>query len=169
MSYVLTHNKRVGISMKINILKMCAICAIVVAMSATSSCKTDNPLVPDQLTQNQALWQNKNIKDYSYQIKVTWFSPNIYPVIITVSDGIATSKVSEQENHGITISMVNGLDTLDKVFIKLQETYLEKPNAIEVSYDSTYGFPTRVMVDPQANVLDEWWGFDITNFTPKVG
>jgi predicted secreted protein len=124
------------------------------------SCDT----VPDELEQNRLKWQEQGITDYSFTLKVQYFAPNIFPVVVTVKDGKAVYYVSEQPNHGITGMMISELDTIEKIFKVIQEEYSKKPDTINVTYDETLGFPVQFFVDSERMIMDEQWGFTITEF-----
>jgi hypothetical protein len=53
--------------------------------------------------------------------------------------------------------------TIDDVFSQVRGAYRDG-SKVTVTYDSRYGYPTRVDVDPQPNAIDDEWGFGISSF-----
>jgi len=53
--------------------------------------------------------------------------------------------------------------TIDDVF-RLLEKEKAQADKVTANYDDQLGYPTSVNIDEQASVIDDEWGFTITNF-----
>ncbi len=55
--------------------------------------------------------------------------------------------------------------SIDSLFDWLKRTQAAAPYRLEVTYDSTYGFPTSIFVDRNQNVADDEETISVTIFT----
>lgn len=121
---------------------------------------------PTSLSQNQQLWNSKNISDYSYHLQVgTGFRPpRTADVIVTVQDGVATGYdvVGEPENPNP--DDITPYDTFDKMFDLLKQAYGVEGDQVDVTYDPTYGFPTWSASYSKTLGLDTHFAITISDF-----
>ena len=124
--------------------------------------------VPAVFNSNYDLWSSKHITDYSFDIRISAFFPGSGNLIhIEVRDGIAQGYNQETQPYQTFPDMIIRIyDNIEKLFAQIKDAYENEADTISVSYDSEFGFPNHADVDPIRAMLDEQWGFTVTDFTP---
>jgi len=62
------------------------------------------------------------------------------------------------------------IDTIDELFQQLRDVYQgkstfgQKAERVDVTYDSTYGYPSDIFIDVSTLIADEEQGWTVTNF-----
>lgn len=155
---------------KILLFALCMVLAISPLAAACSNNESSQAPATstDVLNSNYALWISQNITDYSFTLQISMFiggSGN--RISIDIHDGVAQNydQVSDAPAY-LPDWIIEGYDTIDKLFANIKDAYESQADSIAVSYDTEFGFPSQAAVDPVAEVLDEQWGFTVSDFTP---
>jgi hypothetical protein len=101
--------------------------------------------------------EKSGIDDYEYHLRILCFCPpNVtFPVIIKVENGINLSVEYAQEPKEVTNDYFKPVDTIDKLFDVIQKAIDNEADSLVVEYDSTYGYPKSIAIDPIKNAIDE--------------
>jgi len=143
----------------------CLVTAMLVAgLLPFYACKGETSL----LVQNQKLWQNKQILDYSYRLDIggNFRPPPMGRFLISVKNGNPAGYTRLDQPGDTNNQNVIKYDTFDKVFALLEQSYQDPTLHMDVSYDAAYGFPTHVSVYSLTNILDFRCVITISGFTP---
>lgn len=129
-----------------------------------SACKS---AVPSAFTQNEKLWDSKNISNYNFTLQRNCFCPEDRrgPVNIQVRNGVPTSVVYPATGAAADPSFFSDIDTIEELFGKLKGAYKEKAARVDVTYDTVNGFPLTIYIDVSELMADEEQGYNVTNFT----
>ena len=130
-----------------------AIAAVVVLFAACS-----RP-VPGEVSRRQLQWQRKHVANYDF----VFFRESMVgrcSLLIEVRHGKVAS-ARRQQKCAWPLDPADA-PTIDGVFASEKSEY--RRHHVEASYDSTYGYPTGVGVDPIKNAIDDEWGFGVASF-----
>jgi Family of unknown function (DUF6174) len=121
-------------------------------------------LARSELSERRTQWILSGAFD-NYQLVVTahCFCPTDYtiPRRVTVVDGDVAS-VEPEPPVGFTMPL-----TVDDLF-DLVEQGFDDADAVDVTYDDVYGFPTTIAIDWDAAAVDEQSAYEVTEFTTSV-
>jgi hypothetical protein len=120
------------------------------------------------LNTNYELWKSKLITNYSFDNRISVFMPcseNLIHVEVYNDNAL---KYTQETNPYASLPdwIIDGYDTINKLFERIQKAYDEEADTITVSYNTGFGFPSHAEINPELTVFDEEWGFTVTNFTP---
>jgi hypothetical protein len=120
------------------------------------------------LRNNYELWKSKHMTNYSLDIRIRVFIPGSANLIHVEVRNSNVLKYTQETNPYASLPgwIIDGYDTIDKLFERIKTAYDEKADTITMSYDAEFGFPEYAEVNPESAVFDEEWGFTVTNFTP---
>jgi hypothetical protein len=124
-----------------------------------------------ELEQNRAKWESQHITHYRMSLTLPFFISNYdrMPLTVEVKNG---KVISVTDVHGETVFPENDGDltrdypelTIPGLFSYVQQTYLEKPASIEVTYDPVLGYPTTIYVDPYVEPCCQDFTYDVRDF-----
>lgn len=122
-----------------------------------------------EVERNQEKWQEAGISHYRYELFVGCFCvfSQDMPLVVEVQDG---EVVSMEYQSGNEIDAANRetfekYSTIDRIFSEL-EADLEKADEVIVTYDPTYGFPTKINIDYIKDAIDDELALTVSNFEP---
>jgi hypothetical protein len=145
-------------------IKACGALGRTSSSSSASGC-TELTKVNTAVDQNEAIkqsrekWESSKFDHYVFEITMSCFCVTelTQPIVIEVKDG-----------EPVTITYANGdeiekdvrkffapHDTLDKVFDLINSAVKEKAERVEVEYDATLGYPTKITIDRSQAVADD--------------
>jgi hypothetical protein len=138
------------------------------AISCTSS-------VPRELTDNEKLWQDQELKDYDFTLERQCFCPEDWrgPVNIEVRNGTAVSVTYVSDGTDVTEGKFDEVDTIDKLFILLNNAFTGKgdfdqqADSVDVKYDKQMGYPVTLYIDVSQQMADEEQGYTVTNLMAR--
>lgn len=115
-------------------------------------------------------WQAANISHYRFNLSISCFCifTQDMPLIIEVDDGKVVS-MEFQSGNEIDPSFVELFEryaTIDRIFAELEKALGGEAEAVNVTYDETYGFPTEVAFDFELQAADEEIYLTISDFEP---
>jgi hypothetical protein len=114
--------------------------------------------------QQRSFWRGKGIASYTFNVSRPCFCPPEWsgPFEVTVVDG-ATTVVTYQGAPAPAANVEHVPKTIEAVFDLL---IANAATTVDVTYDSTFGFPDAFSVDPIKNAIDDEFSVTITNFQP---
>ena len=146
---------------------LCSLFALTIIGCSGGTAKTENSANRTALTNAQTVWSSKGIKSYEYVFQRSAFvtPESTTKVKIHVENGVATSVVAA-DGTSTTISRVlfNNYDTVDKIFARVSEKIAQKPDKLNLVFDSTSGYLTNLSFDLSTAIADEEETYTITEF-----
>ena len=129
-----------------------------------SCSKTDTPKILTTYEANKEKWDKASIQDYSYVFRISCFCTKEYtePKNVLVKAGeivTVNEEVFSKEKH-------NGILTINDLFEEIEGASSQDVAILEVTYDSSYGFPSTIFIDRNERIVDEEMNYSITDFTP---
>jgi hypothetical protein len=121
-----------------------------------------------EIERNREKWQAAAISHYRYELFVGCFCvfSQDMPLIIEVQDGKAVSMEYQSGNEidAGSRELFERYATIDRIFTEL-ETYTNGEAAeVIITYDPTYGFPTKADIDVIKEAIDDELGLTVLNF-----
>jgi hypothetical protein len=122
--------------------------------------------VKDSLSRHQRLWVNQGIKNYQYRLRVNCFCPPEVTdqVIVEVRAGAASSVSYAASGKPAESKYFDKYDTMDELFLVIEDAIKRGAAEISVTYDETSGIPTRISIDFVKLAIDDEIAYDISNF-----
>ena len=114
----------------------------------------------EALEENRAKWQAAGISSYEYRYrKVCECHPETpADTIVTVAGGDIVAVSYDREDYlepiPVPAEKHDWFRTVEDLFV-LVERALDSAEVIRVSYDPELGYPTRIFVDYEVNLVDE--------------
>jgi hypothetical protein len=138
---------------------------LLVAVVSGSACGAQNK-IEESLNRHRQQWAGQEIGSYRYQLRVNCFCPPevTEPVIVEVRNG-ATISVSYAATGRLAESRYfEKYDTVDELFIVIDDALGRKADEISVTYDEKLGFPTRIYIDFVKQAVDDEIAYDVSGF-----
>lgn len=119
---------------------------------------------------NQKKWQDANIQHYRYSLNIGCFCAfrDQMPLTVEVLNGEITSMTNAE---GVSIDSTDPnyeyysrYATIDRLFSELGSDSVKEADEVNVTYDSTYGFPAQVSIDYIKQAADDELGLTVSGF-----
>jgi len=119
-----------------------------------------------ELEKNRDKWQAQQIADYQFTLRVICFCPEdiTSPVIIEVRDGTFSSIRYAQDPDAVSTDFFGRANTVEKLFIIIEEAIEDEADELTVDYDPDYGLPLKIAIDPVFNAVDEEITYTVSDF-----
>lgn len=138
---------------------------IALAIVAWSVSCNGNPLGPaeNDLARASALWSAAGPASYDFDLQVNCSCAATAFGTVTVS--VRNHQVVNvvRADNGTTVDSLDfqGVLTIDRMFATERGFLDAKPVSFRADYDAHLGYPTLVSVDPNANVANDAYGFQV--------
>jgi hypothetical protein len=111
-------------------------------------------------------WQNNQITRYQLTYKYLCFcdSDLTRPIQVVVSNGTAISGIFIDDNKPLTPSLLKSTLTINQAFQLINKAIEHNAYKLDVRYDKTYGYPTKLFVDIDSRLADDTQDIEILNF-----
>ena len=122
----------------------------------------------ERLNLNHSKWNSLNVSTYSYHFHRGCFCgpESTRKVIITVSQQLITDiqpdVAAGEDTTPIPTEQYSYYETVESLFTYLENAIKEHPFKLIVTYDSQYGAPTYIYVDPIEFAVDEEESFSLS-------
>jgi hypothetical protein len=135
------------------------------AFAILAGCAGQSP-IQTELNSNESKWADQKVSHYRYTLRVLAFAPveRTAPVDIEVRDGIAVSALYQESGQGATNEIIRNADTVEKLFDIIQNAIDDKVDEVTVEYDTAYGYPKGIRIDPLKTAIDEEIGYTVSEF-----
>ncbi|UCC17087.1 MAG: hypothetical protein JSU58_00605 [Dehalococcoidales bacterium] len=151
-----------------SLLAIMVLLTVLAAISCTGS-------VPQELTNNEKLWKDQELKDYDFTLERQCFCPEDWrgPVNIEVRNGTAVSVTYQSDGTVVTEGKFDDVDTIDKLFTLLKNAFAgkgdfeQKADSVDVTYDGQMGYPATLYIDVSQLMADEEQGYTVTNLVAR--
>ena len=132
---------------------------------ALAACSTGSRT---EIERNKEKWQDATITHYRYNLTLGCFCvfSQDMPLVIEVIDG---KVVSMEYQSGNPIDPPNRelferYATIDRIFSELEADLAGAADAVTVTYDPSYGFPTEATIDMVKEAIDDELYLTISDF-----
>ncbi len=142
--------------------------AAILSLAVIPGCSLVQSGLQRDLNAARAKWERSAIEDYEFRLRIFCFCPpeSSGPVIIKVENGVAVSIEYTQEPKEVTNDFFKPRDTIDKLFGIIQSAIDDKAESLIVEYDTTYGYPKSIAIDPIKTAIDEEISYFVEAFIP---
>ena len=129
------------------------------------SCGRQNEQM-QSLTRHQRLWAQQGIVSYQYRLQVNCFCPPEVtgPFIVQVRDGTPSSVLYAATGKPAESRYFEKYDTIDEMFLVVDDALKRKAAEISVTYNETLGFPTSIYIDFIKQAVDDEIAYGVTEF-----
>ncbi len=121
-----------------------------------------------EIQRNQQKWQDAGISHYRYNLFIGCFCVfnEDMPLVVEVQDGKVVSMAyqSGKEIDASSRELFDKYATIERIFSELETDINGKADEVTVTYDPTYGFPTKVNIDFIKNAADDELALTVSNF-----
>lgn len=108
-----------------------------------------------ELADHRALWQNAGIRQYQFTYHQSCFCPPEENILISVENNVIVSAIYEMSGEEVGEPRRQYLLTIDQLFDEIQNAIDDEVYHLDVSYDSHFGYPTRIAIDQDLMMADE--------------
>jgi hypothetical protein len=127
------------------------------------ACRYDG--LTEALAVARARWQGTGINTYSMTIQRSSFHqlavwPNSTTLKLKVRNGQASGNL-----RGVDSTWLQSL-TVDGLFEYIESQASKHPDCLKVQFDSMFGYPTSIQIDPVFGGTDDELEFAVTEFGP---
>jgi hypothetical protein len=133
---------------------------LVVAPLAAAGCGGGGPLSPSQrseLEKARALWESAGITNYTADSRIRCFCPGHLAVWTRLSirdNRVIDTQPLEPLPPG-SFATLSGWRTVTELFDRVEQLHQEEfIKSVTVQYDQVLGYPQRIVVTCQPNVID---------------
>ncbi len=121
-----------------------------------------------EIQRNQQKWQDAGISHYRYNLFIGCFCVfnEHMPLVVEVQDGkvVSMEYQSGKEIEATSRELFDQYATIERIFSELETDINGKADEVTVTYDPTYGFPTKVNIDFIKNAVDDEVALTVSNF-----
>ena len=133
---------------------------IMVIMLVSTGCGLP-PILKDakaNLETHRASWNSQNLSDYMFVYSSSCLGPCVdEPIRVDVQNG-EIQRATDAEGYPQPKS---NFHTVDELFDRLQHAIEQRADHIDVTYNSSAGYPEKAFVDYRTETLDDEWSFSI--------
>jgi uncharacterized protein DUF6174 len=130
-------------------------------------------VVPDggalraQIASHRGQWAAAAIRDYEFRFQQICFCGMevTREVVVRVSNGSVASARHVDDGTSVSAERLADLPTIDGLFDLLDDALDRNAASIEVEFDAALGFPTRINIDFQMQVIDEERSYNAADLT----
>ncbi len=157
-------------------------CVLAVVVAVLVGCGDDNPigselgpvhhstgLVMDRLGEQRELWEALGLEDYTYGVRRVCLCPFREGVRVTVVDGAVAGATDLVTGEVLEPNEVQWYLTIDGLFDLVQDAYDRNAHEVQVEFDASCGYPTRIFIDYSEMVLDEELSFTLLGDVRALG
>jgi hypothetical protein len=151
-----------------NLRDICIFGLLVTLVSVAAACDPQSG-AKDTLTKHRQLWADQGISSYQYRLEVNCFCPPEVtgPVIVEVSQNAPISVTYVSSGKPAEGKYFEKYDTIEELFIVIDEAFDREADKIEITYDDIKGFPTRISIDFIEQAADDEIAYVISDFQSR--
>uniref|UniRef100_UPI0030DA0D0D DUF6174 domain-containing protein n=1 Tax=Crocosphaera watsonii TaxID=263511 RepID=UPI0030DA0D0D len=125
----------------------------------------NNSPLRETLEENRQLWRSQTIKNYQYIYQQQCFCPPPSNNALKVS--VKNDKLSQvvNLNNNQVITDLTSPKTIEELFNIIEDAIKRNADEMQISYDPTLGYPTRVAIDYEKILVDEEITYTVTNLS----
>lgn len=112
------------------------------------------------LEENRDAWRGLGI--LSYRLEVEFDSPGYATRAELVVRHGRVAEISGTDDSGLPA------ETIEELFDAVSTAIESAPDSLSVNYDDSYGFPRRMVVDPDNSIQGDETRISVTGFDPRA-
>ncbi|MCG8466882.1 MAG: DUF6174 domain-containing protein [Gemmatimonadetes bacterium] len=148
----------------------CKRALLVVALVGTAGCG-DGPtaLSTSTLDSARARWLSSGIRDYDFEYRQQCECGSAFSdaAIVEVRQG-RVAAVRYRDSGQPAAATDRGLfPTVDDLFARIEDAIRRNAASLTVTYDTRWGYPTRIDIDYDVQVADDEISIDASALTPR--
>ncbi len=145
---------------------------LVLAAGLLSSCDGANPLGVSDTTitdvvQARALWEARAPREYSFELAVSCFCPDLRPVIVRVLDDVVRDVRHADDLTPIPLESSYSYPSLVGIFEIVEQAVAGGAFSVSAEFDAVYGYPRVVSIDPWEGIADDGHGYVVSKVTRR--
>jgi hypothetical protein len=142
--------------------------ALIVILLASAACG-DATALDRRMGFAQALWQEQGPPSYRITVSRSCecMPETTAPAVVEVTDGIVTSRRYVQSGEVVPSQYAEWFPTIDGLFGIIEAARRDRVAQLDVTYDPTWGYPTRISIDREANMVDDEVVISARAFEPR--
>ncbi|WP_027329814.1 DUF6174 domain-containing protein [Marinimicrobium agarilyticum] len=117
-----------------------------------------------RLNQNLSRWENADISRYEYEYRRSCYCPDLLKTVVTVQGGEVTEAFYKEDGTYLSDKQLEQLYTTNELFDIVQDAINDRVFSLDVEYDPTLGYPTRIAIDRDEQMVDE----EITHYASSL-
>jgi hypothetical protein len=124
----------------------------------------------DNLAAARARWSQSGGDSYSYVVNRSCFCVlGGRTVTVTVRNGVVSAAEYAETGGPVESTFLTYVATVPDLFDLIQDALAKDPAYFAATYDPVFGYPTRIEIDPSANVADDEVALSARNLTLTGG
>jgi hypothetical protein len=125
-----------------------------------------NDEASDALQAAEARWSRQGVSDYQVVVRYLCFCAYTRPVRLTVRFGNVISRVDAETGEPVPAFGQHVRD-IAGLFDLIRDAIQRDAHKVDVTYDRTYGYPTRIDLDYLVNAADDELEVTVSQFQPQ--
>jgi hypothetical protein len=132
-----------------------------------AACGGDSTTAPaNHLGEQRALWASQGLTDYTFDVVRICYCQFVADVRVTVKDGVITGVTELASEVARDPELFR---TIDGFFDLVQDAYDRDAHEVQVEFDPSRGYPTRIWIDYVLMIADEEMGFTLLSDVTALG
>jgi hypothetical protein len=150
------------------VIRTSRVAFVLVAAALTAACSGATGLSRD-LALARARWEERGPASYSITVSrlceclEEWSGP----VVVTVQNGVVESRHYTRNGAAVPSRYDHLFPSVPGLFELVERARREGAAQLDVSYDPTFGYPTRIAIDWHATHVDEEETYTASDFVPR--
>ena len=140
-----------------NIIKQLGIFCVLAVLAGCGGERRNFPS-DAELQANIERWNSHSINSYQVNFRISCYcmSEITAEKVLHVSDGVITAAYYLNSGESVPAGdLYERLLTVEDAFELIQSLKAQSPSDLRVTYDETYGYPTRIDVDFAQDIADD--------------
>lgn len=126
--------------------------------------------VSSEYDQNIKKWQEAGVSHYRFDLFVVCFCPfrDLMPLTIEVQNGEVVSITKPDgtalESSDPSYAVISPVTTIEGLFAQVESSSSGESGEVLVTYDTLYGYPVTISIDPIKEAIDDEISYQVENF-----
>jgi|GEM_PF-711692 len=129
-------------------MSLMAVAVLLVTAGCSSAIGPGNVRLAE-LEQQRSKWEQSGLNDYVFEYHHQ-FGGAIAAVLIHVVDGNVAEVTDLPESRTVDAASNTSWPTVESLFAEAESALSSKGTIVDISYDATLGYPSRISVSPEA-------------------
>jgi hypothetical protein len=140
------------------------------AVLLLAACGGDSTTAPaNRLGEQRSLWTAQGLTDYTFDVKRVCFCYLVADVRVTVVGGVITGVTDIATGDALGSDLMKEFRTINSLFDLVQDAYNRNAHEVQVEFDPSRGYPTRIWIDYVLMIADEEMGFTLLSEVKALG
>jgi hypothetical protein len=136
---------------------------IVAALAACSDALSPGD-AKARLDDNRDRWNSQQATRYEFTLRQACFCAINGPVRVTVSNGSVVTAIRISDGQALDTRYVSSIESL---FDFIERGIANHSAVLDVTYDPTLGYPSRIVSDGSVNIADDEVTYEVGDVVPN--